>query len=101
MNLNEKMNDILKIRKSLHMNDSHGIYECWDEMVKQLSENEADTLDYLNHCSDNDLYFVSEVFEDVSVNLKSDRFIQCLRKLDVKYPELEMTNDIDIAESYY
>ena len=48
-----------------------------------------------------DLYWISEVFEDISVNLKSQKFIDCLRKLDKKFPGLEMAHDIDIAESYF
>ncbi len=48
-----------------------------------------------------DLYWISEVFEDISANLKSQKFIDCLRKLDKKFPELEMAHDIDIAESYF
>ncbi|NVQ05230.1 hypothetical protein HXA95_14555, partial [Listeria monocytogenes] len=44
---------------------------------------------------------ISEIFEDISANLKSQKFIDYLRKLDKKFPELEMTQDIDIAESYF
>ncbi|MFD6576869.1 hypothetical protein ACFWD0_11845, partial [Bacillus subtilis] len=47
-----------------------------------------------------DLYWISEVFEDLAESLQSKELINCLRKLDEKYPDLEMTNDIDIAESY-
>lgn len=101
MILKEKMDNIVKIRKSLHMNDSYGIYKCWEEMTKLLSENENDTTNYLIHCNSDDLNFVREVFDDVSGNLKSDEFIKCLRSLDIKYPELEMTIDIDTAETYY
>ncbi|CCG49151.1 hypothetical protein BANAU_1130 [Bacillus velezensis YAU B9601-Y2] len=32
--------------------------------------------------------------------MHSKELINCLKKLDEKCPDLEMTNDIDIAESY-
>ncbi len=38
--------------------------------------------------------------EDIVEIIQSKELINCLRKLDGKFPELEMTNDIDIAESY-
>ena len=39
------------------------------------------------------------MFEDISEVLQSE-LIKCLRRLDKKYPELEMKQDIDLAESY-
>ena len=100
MNLKEQMSEIIKRRKSLHMNDSHGIYKCWEEMTELLSENEVNTINYLDICCADDLYFVSEIFEDISVKIQSNEFIKCLRRLDMKYPELEMTRDIDIAAEW-
>ncbi len=53
-----------------------------------------------DHCSKEDLYWISEVFEDISEVLQSKELIKSLRRLDKKYPELEMKQDIDLAESY-
>lgn len=69
-------------------------------MVEILSCNIYETIEYLEKCSKEDLYFISEIFEDVSEQLKSKEFIDCLRKLDTKFPELDMTKDIDLAEEY-
>lgn len=55
---------------------------------------------YLENCSEEDIYFISEVFEDVSEQLQSKEYIECLRKLDDKFPNLDMTKDIDLAEEY-
>lgn len=63
-------------------------------------KNEDNTIHYLENSCKDDIYWISEVFEDVSENLQSEFFIQCLRKLDNKFPELEMTSDIDIAKDY-
>ncbi len=52
------------------------------------------------NCSKEDVYLISEVFEDVSEKLQSKRFIECLRKLDEKFPDLNLTYHIDVAESY-
>ncbi|MCC2929417.1 hypothetical protein [Bacillus sp. LBG-1-113] len=75
--------------------------KSWDEQIEILSENEENTVSYLANCNKEDLYWISEVFEDLAESLQSkELIINCLRKLDEKYPDLEMTNDIDIAESY-
>ena len=51
-----------------------------------LSENEENTISYLENCNKADLYWVSEVFEDLAESLQSKELIDCLRKLDEKYP---------------
>lgn len=100
MELKDKITCILRRRKSLNINDSFGIEECWNKMIKLLTKNENETICFLNQCDENDLYYISEIFEDISEILRSERFITLLRELDKKHPELNMTKDIDIAESY-
>lgn len=86
--------------KKQNINDDYGIEKSWNEIVEALSKNEDNTINYLKNADRDGLYWISEVFEDISENLQSERFIYCLRKLDKKYPDLDMTSDIDIAESY-
>ncbi|MEI2393428.1 hypothetical protein V8V55_26920, partial [Priestia megaterium] len=76
------------------------IQKSWNEIIEILSENEENTIRYLENCSKEDLYWISEVFEDVAEIIQSKELIKRLRELDRKFPELEMTKDIDIAESY-
>lgn len=100
MELRDEMDIILNKRKNLNINDDFGIAKCWNEMTELLSTNEIDTINYLNQCNEKDLYYISEIFEDISENLQSKKFISCLRSLDKKFPQLDMTKDINIAESY-
>ncbi|WP_342560590.1 hypothetical protein NSQ95_07345 [Psychrobacillus sp. FSL W7-1457] len=100
MDTENKMRAILNKRKKLNLNDDYGIQSSWDEIVQVLGENEGNTLKYLENCNAEDLYWLSEVFEDIAEIIQSKELINCLRKLDEKFSELEMTNDIDIAESF-
>ncbi|MBC2239622.1 hypothetical protein [Listeria booriae] len=100
MKLKKQMELILEKRKSLNINDDFGIEKSWNEMTELLSQNEMETINYLEESTERDLYYISEIFEDVSERFQSEQFINCLRKLDKKFPELDMTQDIDIAESY-
>ncbi|AYE33969.1 hypothetical protein [Clostridium septicum] len=98
--MKERIKKVIEQRKKLNMNDDMGIQKCWEDITDILSENEEDTIAYLNNCDKDELYWISEVFEDISENLQSQEFIECLRRLDVKFPELDMTKDIDLAEEY-
>ncbi|ENH97021.1 hypothetical protein J416_07492 [Gracilibacillus halophilus YIM-C55.5] len=99
MDIENKIKAILN-QKKININDDYGTQKSWDELIEVLVENEENTLKYLENCSKENLYWISEVFEDIAESLQSEELINCLRKLDEKFPDLEMTNDIDIAESY-
>ncbi len=98
--MKEEMNKILEERKSKHIEDSFGIEKRWNKIVEYLTRNMEDTIKYLKECSKEYLYYISEVFEDISEEVQSREFMSCLRELDKKYPDLDMTSDIDLAESY-
>ncbi|EGO6013267.1 hypothetical protein HFX87_002588, partial [Enterococcus faecalis] len=66
MELKNKMEAILKERKGLNINDDYGIEKCWNEMTILLTQNEDETIDYLNECDEENLYYISEIFEDIS-----------------------------------
>lgn len=92
------MDEIIIERKKKHMEDDYGIQECWNKMIAVLSQDVYETIAYLESCSEDQMYYVSEVLEDVSAKLQSKDYILCLRKLDEKFPDLQMTEDIDLAE---
>lgn len=92
------MDEIIIERKKKHLEDDYGIQECWNKMIDILSQDVYETIVYLEGCSEDQIYYVSEVFEDISEKLQSKEYINCLRKLDKKFPDLYMTEDIDLAE---
>lgn len=98
--LKKDMDSVIKIRESKDINDFYGINECWNEIIELLSDNINETIAYLNNCSEKEVYYISEVFEDIAERTKRKEFIECLRLLDKKYPELKLKQDIDIAEDY-
>ena len=66
MDIENKMRVILNKREKLNLNDDYGIQSSWDEIVQVLGENEEKTLNYLDNCSAEDLYWISEVLEDLT-----------------------------------
>ncbi len=95
-----KLNYWLNKRKNTNDNDSFSIYDCWNNITEILSQNEEDTILYLKNCNKENLYFISEVFDDISKNLKSKNLIYVLEELNQKYPELNMKADIEFAKLY-
>lgn len=70
----------LSHRLSLHPNDDFGLIESWKKLTKMLSENVDDTIRFLDDaCSDEELFWLSETFSDVSEIVQSKEFVQALR----------------------
>jgi len=96
---NEKVRLVLGARALLDDNDPR-IEQKWAKLIELLSEDETLTLDFLSQCTKTELSFLSEVFEEVAYNLQSRKYIELLYLLDERYPDLELTSHIQIAESY-
>lgn len=90
---------ILEKRKSLHIEDPQ-VYEYWDELTEVLSKDEERTIGYLKVCSEEEIEWISEVFEDVAYRLQSETFISCLDWLCDKYPNIPIKESVDTAKSY-
>ncbi|WP_379000770.1 hypothetical protein [Metabacillus niabensis] len=86
-------------RSKLHMNDPK-VYEYWGKLTELLSRNVEDTINYLNHCSEEEIYWLSEIFEDISAKVNCQKYIECLKKLDKKYSNLNLSMDIKVAEEW-
>ncbi|MBY0114742.1 hypothetical protein MHB43_05330 [Paenibacillus sp. FSL H8-0317] len=92
----EKVISLVKKRKDLHPDDP-AIQTIWNEMVDILKENEQSAISFLNQCGEEDLYWLSEIYEDLSSEFQSRAFIDCLLQLQKKYPDLDMEQDIEYA----
>lgn len=98
MNLSDRVNQVLKERREISLNYDYGVENSWEKLTAILSENEVKTINYLMGCSKDNVYWISEVFEDISERLQSKIFIECLRVLDQKFSDLNLTYHIDFAE---
>lgn len=89
----EKIRSIIKERSELHINDP-SVQKYWDSLTDELSKDEQFTISFLNVCRESDIFWISEVFEDISARLNSAEYIKCLQGLDDKFPDLKLSDDI-------
>ena len=100
MDRDKLLNEVLAVvkqHKALHINDP-GIYQCWSKYAELLSSDIENTKWVLLNVGCENLYRISEAFEDIAVKLKSRDFIEFLNDLNDKYPQAEMKADIEAAE---
>ncbi len=75
-----KLRTELAHRLSLDVNDDYGIEESWKNLTSILSDNIVDTINFFSkECTDEELFWLSEVFSDISEIVQNKEFVQVLR----------------------
>lgn len=88
---------LLKERSELELNNPK-LYDYWTLFTELLSKNIDETNEFLDMCTEDEIYWLSEVFDDISCKVNSRAFIDCLMRLEEKYPNLDLSDDIKSAE---
>ncbi len=86
--------NIINKRVKLHEEDYYR-----NELIEILSKDELLTIDILNQLDDEEISYVSEVFEEIADNLNSVNYIDCLEKIYIKYPHLLLKYAIEAAKN--
>jgi hypothetical protein len=83
----EEFREVLALRKKLHPEDDFETEEMWKKETEILSRDMQKTIDFLeNECTAEELYWISEVFDEVVEKTQSKEFIECLYRVVEKYP---------------
>lgn len=95
----KKIIDNLKeIEKLAKKGDSPQLDELWEEIVEMFGENLEKTMSYFSECKENEILVLADFFEDISCELQSKAFISLLREIQVKFPDLDIDQDIQWAK---
>lgn len=95
--IDNEIKEILDRRKDLHPEDSLATEKCWEEEIRILCRDIDETIDFIeNRCTAEEFIWLSEVFEDVQDQLKSESFHQSLLDAAKKFPD--ETREYNILE---
>ncbi|WP_142414400.1 hypothetical protein [Hathewaya massiliensis] len=93
----KKIFSLIEWRKGLEcINGMEDYY--WEPLTTLLTKNEDDTIGFLRECSDEQIYWISEVFEDISDKFQSKRFLEFLKELQYKHSNIDIKQDLQAAE---
>ncbi|CAH2213482.1 hypothetical protein [Tepidibacter aestuarii] len=90
---------VLEQRKALHIEDPT-VEKFWDKLTELLSENVEETISFFDNCTEEQILWFSEVFEDIAYNFQSVKFIECLDRIFEKYPNIPIEESIKTAKQY-
>lgn len=96
--LQSDIESLLDERAKLHPNDPK-IENYWDKISSLLGKDLSSTITVFYSLSENHILLLSEVFDDIAIALQSYDFICALRELENKFPNIDISSSISIAES--
>ncbi len=95
-----KVKNVISERIQINDEDDFNIEKCRNKLIVFLSENVKQTINILEQLDENEVLYVSEVFEEIAYNLQSTEYIKCLRDIEKKYPNIDISDSIEVAEEY-
>ena len=95
-----RFNELKKLYYSLDQEYDIRRDEYENQLTALFTENEEETIRFLDNCSEEDVEIASEVFDDVAKVLQSLKYIDCLHRLEKKFPDSTIGYSVRYAESY-
>ena len=96
MNTN-KLKELIKEREQIDAQNDVLTEQNHNEQFELLSDNLLETMDFLNICSSEEIYWVSELFERLSEHFKSQELIDCMES-NAKRTGVDCAIDIEYAK---
>ena len=99
MNMKEylEVKTLIHERSVLHINDPR-ISDYWTQIVEVLENDEQIMIEVLNKCTETEIYWLCEIFDDIAFKFPTTKYINTLLEIQKKYPEIDMTVDIEFAK---
>lgn len=94
--------EVLDKIKNKHLNDPT-ISDDKDIIVELFLKDLNETINVINNLDEDSLEWLSSRFEELSYKFQSKKFVECLNKLLIKFPESNiLKQDVQEAvEAYY
>lgn len=73
-----RLKETINRRISLELNDDFALEECWNIEADILSSDISQAIDFITTCSEEEFYWISEIFEDVISKTQSRELLQAM-----------------------
>lgn len=93
----EKLSELIIIRTKIDAQNDILTENNHNQQLELLCENLQDTMKFLDECSPQEFYWISELFERLSEHYKSQELIDCM-KYNAKRTNMNVFVDINYAE---
>lgn len=93
-----KLKETIQKRKELDPNDDFPTKDCWNEEIDILTKDIDGAIDFIKTCTEEEFYWLSEVFDDVISKTQSKVLYQAMvdRNETLENQEFKESNRTDL-----
>ena len=94
--IHKQMKELIEKRKLVEPQDGEGTDYYWKLELEVLEVSLETTIEYINTASEDEIYWCSEVWEDLSTFWKSKQLIEAMENCQKRYPNIAKKIQVDI-----
>lgn len=96
----EKFINLVKAMKSADPQNEIFWQNNFQQRLEILTKDLDNTIDYINTCSEDELYYISECFEELSEHFQSQKLIDCVKNNISRFDNPELQAELKMELEY-
>lgn len=92
-----KLKELITKEKNIKIDTSDYFFPIiFAEKLAILNENLEETMAFLDTCTEEEFYWISNAFEDISKKYKSHEFIECIKRNMLRFPNIKEDTQMEL-----
>ena len=96
--ISKQMKELVEQKKTIDPHFPDDVESNWSKMIEVMTTNLEWTISYIDSASEEEIYFSSEVWDDISEFWRSPELIAAMERAKERFPSI--ASEIEIALSY-
>ncbi len=95
--INQQMKILVEQKRSIDPNYGEGVQNNWDKMIEVLTFDLKETIAYLDSAPEEEIFFASEVWEDISAFWQSKELLEAMERCKERLPGIAKQLELEIS----
>lgn len=95
--ISKQMKELVEQKKAIDPHYNDDVESNWAKMVEVMTANLEWTISYINSASEEEIYFSSEVWDQISEFWRSEELIAAMERAKERFPSIASELEIDIS----
>lgn len=95
--INKQMKELVEQKKTIDPHYDDDVEKNWSKMIEAMTTNLEWTISYIDSASEEEIYFSSEVWDQISEYWRSPELIAAMKRAKERFPSIASELEIDLS----
>lgn len=95
--IEKKMKELVEQKKSIDPHYSDDVEANWSKIIEVMTKNLEWTISYIDSAPEEEIYFSSEVWDQISEYWRSPELIAAMERAKKRFPSIASELEIDLS----